>query len=143
MYSASVYPIRSPINPLHALLLSFVFPLFLGTLISDIAYLRSAEIQWHNFAQWLNAGGLFVGGFALLAALIALIRHRRTGGARLLAYALILLAAWIVGLVNAFIHTRDAWGIIPAALWWSSASALLALIATWLGFSGFHTAEDY
>ena len=135
--------IRNAIHPLHALLLSFVFPLFLGTLVSDIAYLQSAQIQWANFAQWLNAAGLFVGGFALLAALISLIRRRPSGGGKLWAYALILLIAWVTGLMNAFIHTRDAWGIFPDALWWSSAAALLALIASWLAYSGFTLAEDY
>ena len=44
-----------PPHPLHAVLLSFPFPLFLGTLLSDIAYERSYQIQWSNFAQWLNA----------------------------------------------------------------------------------------
>lgn len=135
-------PVRS-IHPIHAILLAFVFPLFLGTLVADIAYWRSAEIQWSNFAQWLNAGGLFVGGFTLLAALVSLVRRRRFGARRLFMYFVILLAAWIVGFFNALAHSQDAWAIMPEVLWWSGAAAVLALIASWLGYAGFPVKETF
>ncbi|TKA97612.1 hypothetical protein FAZ78_05050 [Cereibacter changlensis] len=131
------------VHPLHAVLLAFVFPLFLGTLAADIAYWRSAEIQWTNFAQWLNAGGLLVGGFALLAALVSLVRHRKFAIRRPAVYFVVLLAAWIVGFVNALVHSKDAWAIMPEALWWSGAAALLALVATWLGYAGFPAEEKH
>ncbi|SMO85577.1 DUF2231 domain-containing protein [Paracoccus laeviglucosivorans] len=131
-----------PIHPLHAILLAFPFPLFLGALVSDIAYFRSYEIQWSNFAQWLNAGGLFAGGFALTAALIHLFRTRRYGLSRPGLYLLTLLAAWITGLINAFAYSQDAWAIMPEALWWSAISTALALIASWLGYSGTHLSEE-
>lgn len=140
-YIDSTGPAR-PLHPLHSILLAFVFPLFLGTLVSDIAYWRSYHIQWSNFAQWLNAGGLAAGGLALLCALVHVIRRRRHDG-RALPYFLFLLAAWITGLLNAFAHSQDAWAIMPEALWWSGISALLALIASWLGFSGTHAVERY
>ena len=62
-------PLR-PIHPLHAILLAFPFPLFLGALLSDLAYWSSFHVQWANFSSWLIAGGLFVGAFAVLWALI-------------------------------------------------------------------------
>lgn len=127
-----------PLHPLHAILLAFPFPLFLGTLLADIAYLRSFQIQWANFAQWLNAGGLLVGAFAVLWALAGLFRRRRTGDRGPVLYALLLLAAWGVGFVNALIHTRDAWAIMPLAPWLSGLAALLALAASWIGYRGFH-----
>lgn len=42
---------RSTPNPLHATLLAGTVPLFLGALLSDIAYYRSYHIQWSNFAS--------------------------------------------------------------------------------------------
>lgn len=125
-----------PLHPLHALLLSFLFPLFLGTLISDIAYWRSYQIQWVNFAQWLNAGGLLMGGLAVLWAVVTAFRHRGTGNARPVLYLVLLAAAWVVGFLNALIHAKDAWAAMPAGLWLSAASTLLALAATWIGYSG-------
>src|SRR5690606_13670165 len=53
-------------NPLHATLLAGTVPLFLGALLSDIAYYRSFHIQWSNFASWLIAGGLVFCGLAIL-----------------------------------------------------------------------------
>lgn len=45
-----------PLHPLHAILLAFPLPLFLGALISDFAYWSSFQIQWSNFSSWLIAG---------------------------------------------------------------------------------------
>ena len=68
-----------PLHPLHAILLAFPFPLFLGALLSDITYWSTFQIQWANFASWLIAGGLLGGGFVALWALIdQLTRFRRT-----------------------------------------------------------------
>src|SRR5690606_17692469 len=44
-------------HPVHALLVGGALSLILGALLSDIAYARPYEIQWINFAAWLNAGG--------------------------------------------------------------------------------------
>lgn len=145
MYSAPV-PQRRPwsVHPLHALLLAFFFPLFLGTLIADIAYARTFEIQWSNFAEWLNATGLIFGGLALLAAVINWISRPGTAAAgRALWHGLVLLAAWLTGLYNAFIHARDAWGIMPDALWWSAISAALALIASLMAWSRGSEREEF
>lgn len=135
VHNVASMPVR-PIHPLHAIILAFPFPLFLGALISDIAYWRTFEIQWSNFAQWLNAGGLLVGALALLWALVYAFGNRRTGNRRPLLYFLFLLAAWILGLINAFAHSQDAWAIMPEVLWYSALSTLLALLASWLGYSG-------
>ncbi len=133
-------PLR-PIHPLHAILLSFPFPLFLGTLASDIAYARSFQIQWANFAQWLNAGGLLVGAFVLLWALIGLFRRRARGNRRPVVYFVLVLAMWAAGLVNALVHAKDAFAVMPEGLWLSALAAILALAASWLGFGGVRRAD--
>lgn len=125
---------RSPLHPVHAVLLAGALPLFLGALLSDIAYAQSYQIQWKNFASWLIPGGLVFSGLALLWAGIEFARADRRGH-RPIAYVLALLAAWLLGLGNAFIHAKDAWASMPAALILSAIVALLALAATWLGFS--------
>ena len=138
MHLAAPPALRGPLHPLHAFLLSFPAPLFLGTLAADLAYARSAEIQWSNFAQWLNAAGVFFAALALPAALIAALARRGTPEGRGVAlHGLLLFAGWLAGLFNAFIHARDAWGIMPDALWWSAGSALLVLIASWQAWRGF------
>lgn len=125
------------IHPLHAIFLAFPFPLFLGGLVSDLAYRATYEMQWANFAAWLNAGGMFVGSFALLWALVNLFRRHTAGRGRVILYFVLLLAMWGLGFVNAFVHAKDAWAIMPEGMWLSAVTTVLALAAAWIGYSGF------
>lgn len=131
---------RSPIHPLHAVLLAGTVPLFLGALLSDLAYAASYEVSWKNFASWLIVGGLMFGGFALLWALIELLRADRRGGRRIV-YFLVLLSAWILGFINALVHAKDVWASMPAALILSVIVAVLVITATGLGFSTLRAGE--
>ena len=121
-------------NPLHATLLAGTVPLFLGALLSDIAYFRSYQIQWSNFASWLIAGGLVFCGLALLFAVANLVRARQRMG-RPLIYFLLLLAAWVLGFINALEHAKDAWAIMPQSLVLSVIVTLLVCAATWIGLT--------
>ena len=125
-----------PLHPLHAILLAFPLPLFLGALFSDLAYWSTFEIQWANFSQWLNAGGLLGAAFALVWAFVNLFRGRGHRGRRVV-YFVVLLAMWGVGFVSALVHAKDAWAIMPEGLYFSAITALLALLASWIGYSGF------
>ena len=121
------------IHPLHAVLLAGTVPLFLGAVLSDSAYASSYQIQWSNFASWLIAGGLVFGGLALLLALVDLCRaDRRARG--IVPYVGAMLATWVLGFLNALMHARDAWAIMPTGLALSVIVILLALVATWFGF---------
>jgi uncharacterized membrane protein len=115
-------------------LLAGSVPLFLGALLSDVAYGQTYQIQWANFASWLIAGALVFSGFALLFALVNLLRAQRKSG-RPAVYFLLLLAAWVLGLVNAFQHAKDAYAMMPAGLVLSVIVTLLAVVATWIGLT--------
>lgn len=125
------------LHPLHAVLLASIVPLFLGAMLSDVAYSVSYEIQWNNFASWLIVGGLVSGAFALLWAAIDLIRAERHGGPPLV-YLLLLLVTWAAGLINALVHAKDAWASMPTGLVLSVVVVVLACAATWAGFSSVH-----
>lgn len=130
-----------PIHPLHAILLGFPFALFLAGLAADIAYASTYQIQWSNFAAWLNAGGLLVGAFVGLWAIVEAVRFRAERPVRAWTYLAVLLVMWIVGFLNALVHARDAWAVMPAGLWLSVVAALLAFVAAWIGYSGLRRAE--
>jgi uncharacterized membrane protein len=134
-------PYRFIPHPLHATLLASTVPLFLGALLSDLAYFRSYQIQWSNFSSWLIAGGLVFCGLALLFAIANLVRAEHRAG-RPLAYFLLLLATWILGFVNALEHAKDAWATMPMGLILSAVVCLLACIATWLGLSGLRSGGE-
>lgn len=125
---------RSGLNPLYGLLLSGTFPLYLGAALSDYAYASSYHIQWSNFASWLIAGGLVFNGLALLWALIGLFRADGRRG-QAVVYFVLLLITGILGFINALVHARDAWAMMPTGFVLSIAVTVLALVATWIGFS--------
>lgn len=133
---ASVAPastaLHRPPGALHTILLAGTVPLFLGALLSDIAYHNSYQIQWANFASWLIAGALVFCGLALLFALVHLVRARPRGRQALI-YFLLLLTTWVLGLVNAFEHAKDAWAVMPTGLVLSVIVTLLAIAAAWVG----------
>lgn len=124
----------SRVHPVDAVLLTCGVPLFLGGLLSDIAYARTYQIQWSNFAAWLIAGAMVFTGLALAWTLLQMIRSSFRDRRRLIVF-LLLLATFALGLVNSFIHARDAWGSMPSGLVLSIIITLLAAAATWLGLS--------
>nr|WP_243430519.1 DUF2231 domain-containing protein [Pseudomonas sp. 51_B] len=126
---------------MHAILLAGTVPLFLGALLSDIAYYMSYQIQWSNFAAWLIAGGLLFCGLALLFALANLVRARRKAG-RPTIYLLLLLVTWVLGLINAFEHAKDAWAVMPAGLVLSVIVSILACVAAGLGLSNLRSGVE-
>jgi uncharacterized membrane protein len=126
------------IHPLHAFLLAGAVPLFLGAFLSDLPYGNTAEIQWSNFAAWLLVGAMVFTGLALLWALIALVGARR--GWPLFCF-LLLLAAFVLGLIDSFVHARDAYAVMPAAPIFSGIVTLLAILAAGAGFSSLRSGE--
>lgn len=133
----------SRMNALHAILLAFPVALFSANLATDITYLRTEEIQWTNFSAWLNAGGLVFGGLVLLWALVSLILGFRGGDRlRLLVYAGLLAAMCLIGLINAFQHSRDGWSSVGTfGLVLSIVAVLLALVASLVAHSSLFRRE--
>jgi len=138
MTATARLPYPTTPGPLHATLLAGTVPLFLGALISDIAYFQTYQSQWSNFAAWLLAGAELFCGLTLLFALVNLVRAQPKRGRPVL-YFLLLLVTWILGLINSFEHAKDAWAVMPAGLVLSVIAAPLACIATWLGLTNLRT----
>lgn len=139
--TVTTHPVyRSTPSPLHAILLAGTVPLFLGALLSDVAYYQSFQIQWSNFASWLIAGGLLFCGLALLFALVNLIRADHKAG-RPVMYFLLLLVTWVLGLINAFEHAKDAWAVMPSGLILSVIVTLLSIVAAWIGLTNLRSGD--
>jgi uncharacterized membrane protein len=129
-----------PLHPLHAVLLAGPVPTFLGALFGDVAYWASYETQWKNFASWSIVWGLLITAVALAWTIVALVRTGRRGSRGMLVATGLLLAAWLLGVVNVLVHAGDAWTNMPAALALSAIVGALALAAAWIGLSGRVTA---
>ena len=130
---------RSPLvagNVLLPLLASPPATCFTGALITDIAYWQTANMQWANFSAWLLAAGLVVALFAGIVGLLDLLldaRVRALGFAHEYAYGNVL--AWLIAIVNSFVHSRDAWtSVVPWGLILSALTVLILLITGWMGW---------
>jgi uncharacterized membrane protein len=131
-------PIARPVfrfrgHPLHTLLAPIPFVCFLGTLINDIVYAVTADMQWANFSAWLLMVGLVFSVLVVIAGLVDLFGDRRRLASR---------PAWIHGLgdavalvlaiLNAFVHSRDAYtSVVPEGLILSLLVVLIMLAVGW------------
>lgn len=124
-------------HPIHPMLVSFPIVCFVGTLVTDIAYWRSANLMWANFASWLVSAGVVMGILAAIAGMIDFLGDRRIRMAT---------AAWIhaignalalvLSIFNMFIHSRDGWNsVVPWGLTLSALVVLILLVTGWMGWS--------
>ncbi|EIM30604.1 DUF2231 domain-containing protein [Microvirga lotononidis] len=124
-------------HPIHPMLVPFPIVCFTGALVTDIVYWRTADIMWSNFSAWLLAVGLLMGGLAALAGLIDFLSSRAIR-AQAPAWPHMLGNVLVLGLslLNAFVHSRDAWtSVVPTGLVLSAVVVLLMLVTGWLGWS--------
>lgn len=124
-----------PLHPLHAILLGCPVPLFLGALLNDRAYTRTYQVQWANFSSWLIAAALVASVPVVIWALIRLFRAPPMERGRRILHVLALLLMSVLGIINAFIHAKDAWATMPEGLYLSAVTFLIALAAAWLGYA--------
>ena len=119
--------------PLHAMLAPFPVTCFTGALLTDIAYARTAQMQWSNFSAWLLAVGLVFGVIDAIFGLVdwRLARPRPAAGLwHFLGYTLVLLLA----LANSFVHARDGWtSVVPTGLTLSVITVLIMVVSGFLG----------
>lgn len=117
-------------NAVYGLLNPVPFGCFTAALVFDIVYARTAVMLWSKGAAWLIVFGLL---FAVIPRLVNLAqvwitsRHiaRR---ADKIDFWLNLLAI-VLAIFNAFVHSRDAYAVVPASVWLSACTVALLAVA--------------
>jgi uncharacterized membrane protein len=123
-------------HPIHPMLVPIPIACFVGTLITDIAYAVTANMQWANMSAWMLAVGLIIGLFAVIAGFVDFLGDRRIRNLR---------AVWIhaggnaialvLAIFNALIHSRDAYtSVVPIGLTLSALTVLILAITGWMGW---------
>ncbi len=119
-FASAVYGLLNPIP----------FGLFVGALIFDITYVNTAEMLWLKAASWLITIGL---AFAVIPRLINLVQvwitSRRFATVRDRLDFWLSLLAMVAAIFNAFVHTRDAYEVVPTSVWLSLCTVILLSIA--------------
>lgn len=124
-------------HPIHPMLVPVPIACFIGALLTDIAYLVSAEIMWADFSAWLLVVGVIFGVLAAIAGLTdflgnRLVRAQTPAWPHLIGNA----AALVLAVINALVHTRDAWtSVWPWGLVLSVLTVLILPVTGWLGWA--------
>lgn len=119
------------------MLVPFPIVCFIGALVTDVVYWRTAEMMWSDISAWLLLIGLILGVLAAIAGLVdflgnRLIRAHAPAWPHMLGNLLVLLLA----LFNTMVHTRDAWtSVVPTGLILSVLTVLILPVTGWLGWS--------
>jgi len=106
--------------------------LLIATFVSDLLYWQTLLFQWNNVSEWLLAAGLVLAALGAIAFLIdlALRRFRKIAWVRLAG----LTVAVLLSVLNAFVHSRDAYtAVVPEGI---ILSALVTLILIVVGLGG-------
>lgn len=115
------YAVFAVLNPIP-------FGFFVAALIFDVVYANNANVLWVKSAAWLNAIGLI---FAIVPRLINLVHvwlpAKRSSRVEKLDFWLNLFAI-VAAIVNAFVHSRDAYGVMPEGVWLSAVTVVLIAI---------------
>lgn len=123
-------------HPLHPMVVPVPIACFVGTLLTDIAYALTADMQWANMSAWLLTAGLVASVFVVAAGLIDFLGERRIRALR---------GAWIhalgnllaIGLstLNIFVHSRDAYtSVVPLGLALSLMVVAILAVTGWQGW---------
>jgi uncharacterized membrane protein len=122
-------------HPIHAMLVPVPVVCFGATLVTDIVYWRTAAMLWADISAWLLLIGLLVSLVAAAAGVIDFFGDRRIRELRAAwIHALGNIAALVLSIFNALIHTRDAYtSVVPSGL---ILSALVVLILVITGSNG-------
>jgi uncharacterized membrane protein len=114
---------------IYGLLNPIPFGCFVAALIFDIIYSETAVMLWDKGAAWLIVFGLL---FAVVPRLVNLtqvwITSRRTATRTDKLDFWLNLLAILVAIVNAFVHSRDAYAVVPAGMWLSVCTVILLSI---------------
>lgn len=115
---------------LYELLNPLPLGFFTAAWIFDILYLKSFQIMWTDAASWLVAIGLVL---AIVPRLINLVQvwftQRPLATAAVKIHFWLWLLAIVLAIFNAFVHSRDAYAVVPLGVLLSSAVVALLLIA--------------
>ncbi len=128
-------PARFARRSIYATLAIIPFGCFLGTLLTDAVYTKTAAMQWANISAWLLIVGLIVAIPMVILGSIDLLDRRVRAIPAVWFHAITAALALALSILNALVHTRDAYSsVVPDGLILSAIVAILILISAVAGW---------
>jgi uncharacterized membrane protein len=121
--------------PIHPRIVGLGATLLIGAFATDVAYAQSELFQWENFSIWLITAGLALAAAGAVALVFDAVRHRITAidWPRFCGFT----GATLLSILNAFVHSRDAYtAVVPQGVILSGiVTAILLALGWWHGWS--------
>jgi uncharacterized membrane protein len=121
--------------PVHPRIIGLGATLLIGAFATDVAYAQSDLFQWENFSIWLITAGLALSAVAAVALVFDAAR-RRVGDIDWVRFCGFM-GAVLLSILNAFVHSRDAYtAVVPQGVILSGiVTAILLALGWWHGWS--------
>lgn len=120
---------RGVATALYELLNPIPLGFFVAAWIFDILYMKTFITQWTDAANWLIVFGLII---AVIPRLINLFQvwtgPKSVSDSALKLHFWLNLVAVVLAIFNAFIHSRDAYAVVPAGVILSTLVVVLLLL---------------
>jgi len=118
----------------HPPLIGLAAALLIAPVATDFIYTETLLFEWNNFSIWLLTAGLSLAAIAGLALLLDVAR-RRVSALAWNRFAGFTVAA-LLSLLNAFIHSRDAYtAVVPEGFVLSAGAATILIYLGRRGWS--------
>lgn len=135
-----VFRARSPVHPRFV---GFGATLLIGAFATDVAYAASDLFQWENFSAWLITGGLASAAAGAAALIFDAVRHcvTKIDWPRFVGFS----AAALLSILNAFVHSRDAYtGVVLQGVILSGiVTAILLALGWWRGWNVAKSSQSF
>ncbi len=126
---------RAPGRSFYATLVPFPIACFVGTFLTDLAYIATDSVIWETFSVWLLTIGLVVAALAVLAGIVDLVRSRRVRGlGRPWMRVVGEFVAFGLALLNVFVHSRDGYiAVVPQGIILSALTVFVLIVTLFVG----------
>lgn len=120
-------------HPIHPMLIPFPIVCFIGTLLTDVLYVRNHNAGFATASHWLLIVGLVMAALAALAGLTDFLGDKRIQGGDAVKHMLANVTAVILEVVNLVLRLNNNDFIVSTGVYISVVVVLILIYSGWKG----------
>ena len=120
-------------HPIHPMLIPFPIVCFIGTLVTDVMYVRNQDAGFATASHWLLIVGLVMAALAAVAGLTDFLGDKRIQGGDAVKHMLANVTAVVLELANLLLRLRNDDVIASTGVYISAVVVLILVYSGWKG----------